>query len=366
MTSQQSSPKRYLITGATGFLGRHLVEHLLNQRPDMQPIPLVRNRLAWDTQDWVSALPEQEVLTGILSDVKQPEKQAELGQLDGIFHLAALVRHSRANSEDVYTTNIEGTLDMVRLAAAKQCRLVYVSTSGTVGVFDRRQQWADEHSAFQDAEIAKWPYYDSKLKAERAARKLADKLGVELVIIRPPVMLGPGDHRFRSTGHIIRYLRGKLPFLIQGGMHFVDIRDAAAALASAMRLDKPQPVYHLSGVACSIGNFFRMVKTASGVDGPKIFLPHPMAMGLARLGVGLAKIVPGMHESPLPDPVVVEMAGKFWDIRSRYAAQDLGFYNRHGQDTIDDTVNWLIQHHPKLGHLTPSERVKRHRPLALK
>ncbi len=353
------SAKRYLITGATGFLGRHLIEHLIQQRPDMSPLPMVRNRLAWDTQDWVKELPAgavAEVMTGILSDANVPAKQAEMGQIDGIFHVAALVRHSRANSADVYQTNIDGTLDMVRLAAAKNCRMVYVSTSGTVGVFDSRQQWADEHSSLREKEVKKWPYYDSKLQAERAARKLANKLGVELVIIRPPVMLGPGDHRFRSTGHIIRVLRGKLPFLIQGGMHFVDIRDAAAAMAQAMRIESPQPLYHLSGVACSIGNFFRMVEQASGVKPPSMFLPYPLALTLAHTGVALAKIIPGMHESPLPDPVVVEMANKFWDVRSRYAAQDLNFYNRNGQATINDTVDWLIQHHPKLGHLTPIKR----------
>lgn len=356
-----SSNKRYLVTGATGFLGRHLLQTLAMQA-DAAALPLVRDLKAWQSQDWNQDLLVADVITGGLADVARvPER---CGQLDGIFHLAALVKHSRSHSEDVYKTNIDGTLDMVRLAAAHKCRLVYVSTSGTVGVFNSRHEWADEHSPYRDREVAKWPYYDSKLKAERAARKLADELGVELVIIRPPVLLGPGDHRFRSTGHIIRYLRKKLPFLIQGGMHFVDIRDAAGAMVQAMRIEAPQPVYHLSGVACSIDAFFGLVQNASGVEPPKMHLPYQAALTIAKSATGILGIFG--HESPLPDPVVVEMAGKYWDVRSRYAAADLGFINRHGQGTIDDTVAWLLQHHEKLRHIELPARPSPAKKLVLK
>lgn len=340
--------KTFLVTGASGFLGRHLLEYLDQHCPQALAKPVVRDQVSWESQKWVQALHQQVPVTASLEQLLSQAEQ--LGPLDGIFHLAALVRHSRHHSQDVYQTNIQGTLNMVRLAAAKKCRLVYVSTSGTVGVFDSRQQWADEHSPYQDQKIAGWPYYDSKLQAERQARKLASELGVEMVIIRPPVLLGPGDHRFRSTSHIIRYLRGKLPFLIEGGMHFIDIRDAAAALVQAMHIEQSQPVYHLSGVACSIGNFFEMVQRASGVEPPKFYLPYPAALGIAHSADRLFRLVG--KESPLPDPVVIEMANKYWDVRSRYAAKDLGFVNRHGQSTINDTVQWLIAHHPKLGHLS--------------
>lgn len=338
---------RYLITGATGFLGRHVIEQLAEQHQAF--LPLVRDPQTWEKRDWGKSLQAAQVVTGGLSDLAA--WQDSLPALDGIFHLAALVRHSRSDDlalQELYAANVQGTLNMVKLAALKKCRLVFVSTSGTVGVFNSKQEWADEHSPYCEPMISGWPYYNSKLQAEREARKLAQELGVELVIIRPPVLLGPGDHRFRSTGHIIRYLRKRLPFLIRGGMHFIDIRDAAAALIRAMKHAQPQPVYHLSGVACSIDSFFRMVEKASGVGPVPPQLPQPLALAISRTASGLSKMLPGQHESPLPDPVVVEMAGKYWDVRSRYAALDLGFQNRFGQDTINDTVDWLKLHHPQL------------------
>ncbi len=343
-----STAQRYLITGGTGFLGRHLLTQLAHADFANQLTLLVRDPAAWAAQDWSAGLPTPELIAGGLLNPKDWQDSEALGELDGIFHLAALVRHSRSDSKDIYQTNIEGTLNMVRLAAAKGCRLVYVSTSGTVGVFRSPQQSADEHDPYLPQVIARWPYYDSKLKAELAARKLARELNVELVIIRPPVMLGPGDHRFRSTGHIIRYMRQRLPFLIDGGMHFVDIRDVANALLRAMQHEQPQPAYHLSGVACSIGEFFKYVERASGVKPPKHYLPYPVALAIAKTATGLAKRWPGHHESPLPDPVVIEMANKYWGLHSRYAEAELGFINRDGQQTIDETVAWLLQHHEKL------------------
>ena len=68
---------------------------------------------------------------------------------------------------------------MVRLAARHRCRLVLVSTSGTVGCFRHPDATADEEAPYCEREVARWPYYNSKIQAEQTARKLADELGVQ-------------------------------------------------------------------------------------------------------------------------------------------------------------------------------------------
>jgi len=55
---------------------------------------------------------------------------------------------------------------------------------------------------------------------------MADRHGVELVILRPSVMLGPGDARFRSTHTILKFLDRKVPFIPSGVISFVDVRYA--------------------------------------------------------------------------------------------------------------------------------------------
>jgi dihydroflavonol-4-reductase len=322
----------WLVTGASGFLGRHLLQLIQADRRLPRALAVVRDRGAWNAMEWTRALDRVDVHEG---PVRTPA--VEEPRISGIFHLAALVRHSRRNSEDVYRTNIDGTLAMVRLAAEARCRMVFVSTSGTVGCFRDPDSIADEDSPHCAEAVARWPYYDSKVKAEVAARRLANELGVDLVIARPPVLLGPGDHRFRSVRHVTRFLEGKIPFVIQGGMHFADVRDVAAALLRIMGLPSARPVYHLPGTMCSIEEFYGMTAAASGRKPPSWVLPYRPALVLSRLSARL-----GLHL--LPEPSLVEMASRYWAMRSKYAGEELEWRPRPGLETLRDTVEWVRSH----------------------
>lgn len=336
--------KKVLVTGATGFLGRHI----LNELVDHSVLALVRKPQVWKDYDWTDAYSNVDLLTGGLDDVSSWQNDSRLDDVHGIFHLAGLVRHSRMDSEDVYETNIQGTLNMVRLAARLKCRMVYISTSGTVGCFKNEKEWADESAPYCEKKVKNWPYYHSKILAEKKAMTLAKDLGVELVIIRPPVLLGPGDHRFRATGHVTRLLQDRLPFLFKGGIHFIDIRDAAAATVKAMFIEKPQIFYHLQGMACPIDEFFEVLGQISGKKPPKLFVPVSVAWVLSVVTQKLDKLIPGKGIAFLPDPVVIEMASQYWDVKSRFAKRDLGYESRDAKETLRDTVLWLTQHHPEL------------------
>jgi dihydroflavonol-4-reductase len=329
----------WLVTGASGFLGRHLLNEIEAAGHPPRTIALVRGPEEWRAMDWTSGLSRVETVTGSVTEPEAWARDRRLDDLTGIFHLAALVRHCRRDADEVYRTNVRGTVAMVRLAAERGCRLVFVSTSGTVACFRDPSGSADEESPFCEEEVSSWPYYHSKIEAEREARRLADELGVQLVILRPPVLLGPGDHRFRSTNHVTRFLRGKLPFLVRGGMHFADVRDAARALLRAMIRDQTRPVYHLPGTISSIAEFFALTARVAGRRPPGIVLPYGPAWWLARLSAPLRL---------LPDPVIIEMAAHYWGMRSRYSEGDLDYRSRPARETMADTVTWLMAHHPAL------------------
>ena len=232
--------------------------------------------------------------------------------------------------------NVHGTTAMVRLAGLKKCRIVFVSSSGTVGCSDDASYSPDESAPWCEDIVREWPYYISKIRAEEASRAIADETGTELVIMRPPVMLGPGDHRFRSTSSVIRAMDSSIPLVMKGGMNFCDIRDVANAMVCAATLSSPQPVYNLPGNESTLEEFFVGVGRAAGVERRWIQAPTRLLLFAARLNSRLTNPF-----SLLPDPVVIEMASRYWGISSLYAEQELGYRSRNPDVTLRDTVEWI-------------------------
>ena len=112
---------------------------------------------------------------------------------------------------------------------------------------------------------------------------------------------------------------------------------AAALEVSTVTYSTPRPVYHVEGTVCSIEEFFGMVSEVSGVPPPRWLLPYRPAWLLARA-------LERLHL--LPDPVVVEMASRYWGARSLHAGSDLGYKARDPRETLRDTVSWLRDHAP--------------------
>jgi nucleoside-diphosphate-sugar epimerase len=336
LSGSPPSSAPWLLTGATGFLGRHLLEAIARSGSPHPVIALLRDPGEWDRMDWTRSLTRVRLLQGSVTAPETWSADPQLDGLAGIFHLAALVRHSRSDAELVQRTNVAGTLHLVRLAARHRARMIFVSSSGTVGCFRTPGETADEAAPYCEQEVSGWPYYRSKVAAEREARSLAATLGVDLVIVRPPVLLGPGDHRFRSTNYIRRYLRGRIPFLIRGGMHFADVRDVALALLRAMELPTARPVYHLPGTMCTLHEFYQRVAALAGGSPPRVTLPFRPAWLLATLNQQLGLTL-------LPEPSLVEMAAHYWGTSSRYAGE-LDYHNRAADETLRDTIEWLRTH----------------------
>jgi nucleoside-diphosphate-sugar epimerase len=296
---------------------------------------LVRRREAWTQLDWTVEHADVALVEGALDD---PVRwSAALPPLAAVVHLAAPVQHSRRAPASLHRDIVDGTLAMLELAATRRCRLVVASTSGTVGCSREPGRRATEEAPHVEEVVGGWPYYAAKIEMERRARALAAERGAELVLVRAPILLGPGDHRLRSTSNVQRFLRRKLPFLIRGGMHFTDVRDVARAFARAVEHPAPRAVYHLDGHECSVEQFFDLLADVSGVPRPRAVLPYRIAWTLARA-------LERFHV--VPDPVVIEMASHWWGLASTTAAGDLGWKPRNPRETLEDTVAWLRQNAP--------------------
>jgi dihydroflavonol-4-reductase len=337
-----------LVTGATGFLGRHL-SRALSAR-GLSSAVLVRQKSKWDAEPWRREAGDVAVVEGHPLGAANFSADPVLRGVRTIFHTAGIVSHSRTAPEEMMKLNVDGTLAMVQLAHTLGARLVFVSSSGTVGCFPFKDMSADEDSPYAEPTVSGWPYYVSKIRAERDARRLAAHLGVELVIVRPPVLLGPDDHRHRSTAYVRKVLDNKIPAVPRGGMNFTDVRDVASSLVRLCELERPRPIYHMPGHNLSLREFFDTVIEVSGAKPIRRPMPPWATRGLAKVA-GLSDRRP----SWIPDPVVLEMSNFYWGLTSLHA-HELGYQLRSARQTLSDTVSWLrTTHHAPPPHHGPGK-----------
>ena len=180
-----------LVTGATGFVGSHLVERLLADGHEV----VATLRPTSDTR-WLEGLPAERRVASL--DDPESLRRAVEGA-EWVFHVAGL---TRARSERVYmATNAEGTRRLLEAAAEARSvqRFIYVSSLAAAGPS------ADGRALVEADEPRPLPGYGaSKLAGERAVAEFADRLAV--AIVRPPAIYGPRDRNFTSLFRAARRL----------------------------------------------------------------------------------------------------------------------------------------------------------------
>ena len=322
-----------LVTGASGFLGRHLLEVCT---PAQQPLlALVRDAQSWRAENWTAEHENVRLVEGSVTEL-DPQSSA-LPPLGGIFHLAALVRHSRRNAEEVYETNVQGTLRMVHLAAAHGCRLVVLSSTGTVGCSRDPDFLADEETPHCAGEVTGWPYYRSKLFAEELILEACSE-AFETLTVNPSLLLGPDAPRASSLDLVSRYLSGGVPALPPGGLAFVDVRDAAAGVCDALERGEPGQRYLLNSANMTFVEFFERLARLEGTKAPALRLPRAAHRLMAFLPRAVSDRLPGASDL---EPEEVEMASHYWYADASKAKDELSWTARDPGLTLDDTLRYL-------------------------
>jgi nucleoside-diphosphate-sugar epimerase len=171
---------RWLITGATGFIGTTLAERLLGRGDSVRA--LVRDPARADELRSMGA----ELVAG---DVNRPDSLADaVPDVDAVVHLAGLVK--AVTREDLFAVNAEGTRSLASAAVRTGCpKFVLVSSLAAAGPSAPGRPRAEN-----DRPAPVSSYGQSKLAAEQAVRSFATALDAS--IIRPPIVYGPRDKEF--------------------------------------------------------------------------------------------------------------------------------------------------------------------------
>jgi dihydroflavonol-4-reductase len=310
-----------LLTGASGFLGSHVLAALLAR--GYQVRALVRG--PWDAPPGV---------VSVSGDLREPG--ALIPALRGcryVIHTAALYSFAPRDRAAIAVVNVRGTsgiLEAARMAGVERC----VVTSSSAALPPAPATQPATESDWASAARSGWSYHASKLAGERAA--LSARLPV--ITVLPTAPIGPGDRRPTPTGKIVvDLLRGRLPATLGGGMNIVPVEDVAAAHVLALERGRPGERYITGGVNLTLAELWRLIARAAGLPRRTVRLPYPIAVMAARVDAVRVRITGAEPAVPL---VGVHMGRLDMYASSAKAAAELGFRASSARGAIERAVRW--------------------------
>jgi nucleoside-diphosphate-sugar epimerase len=252
---------RDLVTGATGFTGGHLARYLASRGHAVTALVRDPERARELAAAGVA------LAQGDIRDRAAVERA--LVGIDVVYHIAAIYREAGLTRDTYLAVNATAAGNLVEAAArAGVRRVVHCSTVGVHGHIEDPP--ANEDAPLKPGDI----YQETKLEGERLARDMGRRHGIEVVVVRPTGIYGPGDWRFVK---LFRLVKRRFPILGDGQIyyHLTHIDD----LIEGFRLCGEHPAaahrtYILGGgEAPTLNQFVEIVAEISGVRPPRLHLP---------------------------------------------------------------------------------------------
>lgn len=301
---------RVLVTGATGFVGSHLVEALKSRvghvRALVRPTSDVSHLEALGVQYVAAGLDDEEALSAAMED----------RQL--VFHLAAATRaRSRAEYE---RTNVEGTRALVAAALGAEPRprrLIYLSTLAAVGPS------AERPSRPYDTPRPLTTYGETKWRGEQIC--LAAGSAMDVVVLRPPAVYGPRD---RDLLTFFRFAcRGVLP--LPAGrdgrrLQLIHVSDLVAALIRAAEVKAAHGIYHVADPqAYAWSDVAVLIGRSVGRRARVVPVPAQVVRWAAALSEGFGRL--RGRASIFNREKALELLAPGWECEVRRASEELEF-----------------------------------------
>ena len=319
MNSASLDGRHVLVTGATGFVGRHLVR-MLAETSGAELRLLARTATPDDPP--AAARGRSRYVRG---DLAEPAGLAGLCDgVDVVFHCAAAMPDQPGappSPDDYRRRNVDTTLRLAMLASdAGVRRFVFVSSPAAMGT--PSQATVDESTPCRPSS----PYAVTKRLAEEGLQELGRRTGLEVAIVRPCLIAGEGQ-RGGVLLKLFKLCRQGL-FPVFGGRldvqkPLVDVEDVARALMLAAIRGAPGEIYLVtSGVRHTLGEMLAVAGRLTGNPRPYRSIPLPVARAAALATTPLARLV-GRDPPLSPERLDLFLADRGIDIGK--ARRELGY-----------------------------------------
>jgi len=307
---------RSLVTGGSGFIGRHVVAALASQGHYVRILDLEPPR---------EKLQGIEYVAGSILDAACVRDA--LRGIDHVYHVAGISQLWTRDPADFRRINYEGTQAM--LDAAREAgvgRFVHCSS---------------ETVTLADFGPMPGPYSRSKLQAEQAVRAAAEN-GLPAVVVAPTVTIGPNDdNQTPGTAMLSVFLGGRVRFYLDCTLNLVDVRDVARGMFLAGAHGRMGERYFLGGHNISVAALLRSMQEFTQRRQLRIPIPGALALMVAALAETVATHL--THRPPIASVEGVRLGRLLRPIASDLAQRDLGYAARPLEVTLRDAIAWLCR-----------------------
>ncbi len=322
---------KFLITGATGFIGNHVTRMALEAGDEVRVMVMPgEDRSPLEGMD-------VEFVEGNLLD--QSTFAPALKGVEKMYHLAALFAVWTKDPDLHYKINVQGTEALMKEAMkADLQKIVYTSSIAAIGI--NPGEMSNEETPFNC-----WPwaseYIMSKFIAHQVVKGLVSN-GLPATMVLPGLPFGPGDRAPTPTGGLIlQVLKGKAGNWWQGGVCPVDVRDVARGHILAMEKGRIGESYCLTNTAANMPNkdLIEMIGRIAGVEGVATReVSAKVMLRVARLMEWWSKI---SGKAPL-----TTYKNTLYILQENYvdankAVTELGMPQSPIEQAVEDSISWF-------------------------
>ena len=321
---------KIFVTGATGYIGAHLVNKLIEEGNVVHAFIRSEEKAKSILRSGVH------LVEGDLLDEKAIRRG--MAGCDEVYHLAAFTKVWDKNDSTYFSQNVVATKNV--LASAKELGVRRVVVTSTAGVYGASMENEITENYVRTTDFFN-EYESSKALAESWIKQFVID-GLDVVIVSPTRIYGPFafGETVSITQMIEKYVFHKWRIIPGDGTkvgNYVFIDDVVQGHVLAMKNGRSGQTYLLGGENCDYNDFFKLLSERSGVKRRMIKVPTAILMVLAQMQ--LWKIPFG--GTPLITPKWISKGKYHWKVSPRKAVEELGLQITPLDQGFEATVSWL-------------------------